>query len=102
MTRPDTRARAADAPVVGVSHKTVVQDIQATREVVPEVPGAEPRPITGLDGKTYQPMPGTSSSGFSDGGISRTFPQPRHRSSAMSALQCSQRSSSSSKMSGMR
>lgn len=27
----------AIAPVVGVSHKTVVQDIQATRQVIPEV-----------------------------------------------------------------
>ncbi|WP_372697851.1 hypothetical protein [Arthrobacter sp. JSM 101049] len=49
----------AAAPIVGGSHKTVVKDSQARREVVPEVPPADapqfdPDPIvTGRDGKTY-------------------------------------------------
>lgn len=72
----------AIAPIVGVSHKTVVKDGQANRQVVPRVPPApnsdaelisgaewspeavedEPRftdepghvqPVTGMDGKTY-------------------------------------------------
>lgn len=49
------------APVVGVTHKTVVKDSQSMREVVPEVPPA-PTPtklpespvIVGADGKNYQ------------------------------------------------
>ena len=55
----------AIAPIVGVTHKTIVKDLQA--DVVPEVPPAPPvdlatvdlttgeirEPITGLDGKAY-------------------------------------------------
>ncbi|MCV7564988.1 hypothetical protein M3E78_005155 [Micrococcus luteus] len=51
----------AIAPVVGVTHKTVVKDSQAVREVVPEVPPAPVEPaalpestaVVGMDGKTY-------------------------------------------------
>lgn len=54
----------AIAPVLGVTHKTVVKDSQAIRgDVVPEVPPAiekhgeaiaqPPKTITGMDGKAY-------------------------------------------------
>ena len=45
----------AIAPIVGVSHKTVVKDLQVVPEVPPaDAPAPARPPIVGVDGKTYQ------------------------------------------------
>lgn len=53
----------AIAPVVGVHHDTVARDARRRSGVVDTTPEptasepAEPRPVTGIDGKTYSPKP---------------------------------------------
>lgn len=45
----------AIAPIVGVTHKTVVKDSQATREVVPEVPPAPEPHVNRETGEIHEP-----------------------------------------------
>ena len=56
MLSAEGMSTRAIAPIVGVSHKTVVQD---RNQLVPQVPVDEPRISHGLDGKsrTHQPRP---------------------------------------------